>query len=191
MGRTVPLTGASEAVIELVGLREEPSPGVVLIDGRSGSGKSVLAGLLVRAWRDGESRSVELIRLDDLYPGWGGLRSGSEHLLECVLKPRAEGREQRWQRWDWGHGAPGDWQAVDPRRTLIVEGCGSLSAANRALADVGVWIEADDSVRKRRALARDGEAYEPYWEMWAAQEDAFIHTEDPRSRADLIVRGDD
>lgn len=189
--RTVGLSEARDAVLQLVhraGEARQPASGppVVLVDGRSGAGKSVLAALLVAAWPE----PVELIRLDDLYPGWGGLRAGSEHLRQAVLEPRSAGAPQRWQRWDWVLGAPGAWSDVDPDRPLIVEGCGALSAGNRALADVGVWVDAADRVRKDRALARDGDAYLPYWDMWAAQEESFLHVEDPRSRADLIVQGD-
>ena len=69
-------------------------------------------------------------------------------------------------------------------RPLIIEGCGALSRANRALADVGIWVELDEATRKRRALARDGEAYAPYWDRWAAQEVAFIAREHPQSLAE-------
>jgi uridine kinase len=151
----------------------------ILIDGRSGSGKTELATLLVAGWPE-----AQLVRLDDIYPGWDGLDAGSAHVAESVL-----GERPRWRRWDWAAGTPAEWHDLDPGRPLVVEGCGALSRANRRRADVGVWVELDDARRKARALTRDGAAYEPHWERWAAQEDAFLQREDPRALADVIADG--
>jgi uridine kinase len=53
----------------------ERRPALVLVDGPSGSGKSTLADALVR---DGDPAALlppgaQLLRLDDVYPGWDGL----------------------------------------------------------------------------------------------------------------------
>ncbi|MGE2835997.1 hypothetical protein [Mycobacterium sp. SMC-4] len=155
----------------------------VLIDGRSGSGKSTLAALLSGVWPDST-----VISLDDIYPGWDGLAWAVDHLRTELLTPRARGATGRWRRWDWEAGAPAEWHSVGAGQRVIVEGAGSLTEANRALADLGIWIDADDAERKRRALLRDGATYRPHWERWARQEDAFIAAHHPRSCADRIVR---
>lgn len=154
----------------------------MLIGGRSGSGKSTLATMLTARWVD----SV-VVTLDDIYPGWDGLAWAVEHVHDELLTPRAHGRTGRWRRWDWVLEAPAEWHAVAPQQRLIVEGSGALTAANRSLADLGIWIDADDTERKRRALLRDGDTYRPHWERWARQEDAFLAAHHPRAVADLIV----
>jgi hypothetical protein len=154
---------------------------VVLLDGGSGSGKSTLATALVSAWPG----AVSLVRLDDVYPGWDGLAAASEHVREHILS----GECPRWRRWDWQAGRPGEWHAVDPALPLIVEGCGSLSRANRALATLGVWLELDEAERKRRALARDGDLFAPHWDRWAEQERRFAEREHPRQLADVVLTG--
>ena len=154
-------------------------PSRVLIDGRSGSGKTELANLLVQ-----RRPQVQLVRLDDIYPGWDGLEEGSRHIQESVLRERP-----RWRRWDWAADSPAEWHELDTSRPILVEGCGALSRANRRLADLGVWVELDDAHRRVRALKRDGAAYEPHWDRWAAQEEAFLARENPRSLADVIVDG--
>jgi len=149
----------------------------VLIDGGSGSGKTVLAARL------SEALGAQLVRLDDLYPGWDGLDAGSEMVRTDVLG--ASG----WRRWDWAADQPAEWHELDRHRALVIEGCGALSRANRALAGYGVWVELDEPTRKARALARDGDAYAPHWDRWAAQEKLFFQRERPDLLADLILLG--
>ena len=148
---------------------------IVLIDGRSGSGKTELATELAA------SLEAQLVRLDHLYPGWGGLEAGSERVRTDILLAN------RWQRWDWASGAHAEWHELDPSRALIVEGSGALRSANRELATLGVWVELDEPTRKARALARDGAMYEPHWDAWAAQEQRFFERERPDLLADVVV----
>ncbi|MFC5502012.1 ATP-binding protein [Lysinimonas soli] len=150
---------------------------VVLIDGRSGSGKTVLAqGLAPRL-------GAQLVSLDDVYPGWDGLEAGSTAVHETMLRSRDPG----WRRWDWATDGPAEWHPIDPERPLIVEGCGALSRTNRAMAGFGIWLELDAAERRRRASARDLGRFDPYWDRWAAQEDAFDAREHPRRLADLVI----
>lgn len=150
---------------------------VVLIDGRSGSGKTVLAESLAPRLEG------QLVSLDDVYPGWEGLEAGSDVVHESVLRARTPG----WRRWDWAAGAPAQWHPLDPDRPVIVEGCGALSRANRALATFGIWLEVDAAERHRRFSERDHGRFDRYWERWAAQEDAFIAREHPAAIADLVI----
>jgi len=156
---------------------------VVLIDGPSGSGKSTLADDLVAAWRG--AHAPVLVRLDDIYPGWNGLDAAAAHLTENVLLPRAGGRPAAWQRWDWPAGRAAEWHPVDPLRPLIVEGCGTLASANLVLSDIRVWLEADDGVRKRRALARDGALFGDHWAEWQGEWEAYCARETPERWADI------
>lgn len=150
---------------------------VVLLDGRSGSGKSVLGGLLAPLL------DAQLLSLDELYPGWEGLEAGSAVVHETVLRAVNPG----WVRWDWAAEAWAGWHPLDPQRALIVEGCGALSGANRALATFGIWLELDAAERHRRFSERDAGRFDAYWDRWAAQEDAFIAREGPRALADLVI----
>jgi len=64
-----------------------------------------------------------------------------------------------------------------------------LARANARLADVRIWLDAPDAVRKRRALERDGETYAPHWDEWQRQWESFIQRESPESWADLRLDG--
>jgi hypothetical protein len=154
---------------------------VLLIDGRSGAGKSSLARRLVSRWP--LSGRVQLVALDSLYPGWDGLVGGVETARETILTPHARGMIGVWQRWDWDLSAPAEAHAVDPSLPLIVEGSGLLTPRTARLGDVRVWMESPERSRRTRALERDGETYRPHWDRWAHQEAQHLERDDPRSLA--------
>lgn len=150
---------------------------ILLIDGRSGSGKSELATAIAAG------TTAQVVRLDDLYPGWGGLEAGSIQ-VPFILD------ERRWRRWDWSSSRYEEWHELDRGGDLIVEGCGALSRASRSLADFALWVEHPDEDRRRRAVEREP-AFAEHWDEWAAQEDAFIAREHPEALADAVVDGED
>lgn len=158
---------------------------VVLIDGRSGAGKSRLAASLVAAWP--VPGPVQLVGLDSIYPGWDGLEAGVEIARQDILVPHARGLMGVWRRHDWDLGAPAEAHAVDPSLPLIVEGSGILTSQTRRLSDISVWVDAPDDARKRRALDRDGDTYRPHWERWAAQESVHLSIDDPARLATVGV----
>lgn len=145
---------------------------VVLIDGRSGSGKTVFANALADEVERARGVRPQIIGMDELYPGWDGLAAGSAKLPEVL-------RSTVYRRYDWVRGAFAAEVTFDRSRALIVEGCGSLTRASLAAAREwgsvhAMWIEAPAALRKQRALARDGDVFAPHWAQWAAQEAAHF-----------------
>ena len=72
-------------------------------------------------------------------------------------------------------------------RFLVVEGCGSSVGPARPYAAVTVFVDADTRLRRRRGIARDGEAYRPQWQRWADQEGELFDADSTRDRADLVI----
>jgi hypothetical protein len=156
---------------------------VVAVDGRSGAGKTSLAAGL-RA-----ELAAPVVTLEELYGGWDGLERGIDLLVSEVLGPLSAGWAARVPRYDWGAGA---WDApwvLEPPAVLIVEGVGAGARRAAAYESALVWMEVPDSVRKSRALDRDGETFAPHWDAWAAQEDALLARERTPERADVVVDG--
>jgi hypothetical protein len=176
------LANAAERVRDALRALADDVPPIVLIDGRSGSGKSSLAARTAHLW----GGPVQVVALDDLYPGWDGLSQGAESARSQILVPIADGRAALWRRWDWARNAPGVEITTRPGVPLIVEGCGALSAKSASLAPIRVWLESPEPSRKARALDRDGDAYAPHWDRWAAQEVRHIADDDPIAHATIV-----
>lgn len=156
---------------------------IVLIDGRSGAGKSTVAARVRARW----AGPVTMIGLDELYPGWDGLAEGAEIARTRILEPLASGRSAHWNRWDWVRDAPGDGVVTPAFVPLILEGSGVLTPASAALAPVRLWLESAEPGRRDRALARDGDTYRPHWQRWARQEEAHLCAHHPRDLATIRV----
>lgn len=159
---------------------------IVLIDGRSGAGKSTLA----REVSDQaalQGVSVQLIHVEDIYPGWGGLEDAVEIVATQIVGPLAAGRDAEWRTYDWDHAKPGPVQRAQPGRPVVVEGVGALSMGSAPHATWRVWMEAPASLRRDRALARDGDVYSPHWSHWAEAEAAYIHRHRPAELADMVI----
>ncbi|MFJ4264416.1 aminodeoxychorismate synthase component I [Paenarthrobacter nicotinovorans] len=163
-----------------------PAPVIIAVDGRSGAGKTTLAVELTARLR--QHHKVSLFHLEDIYPGWNGLRTGIERYVGTVLAPLREGKAAEWVSWDWERHYDGGLNVTLPAEIVIVEGVGAGAEAARSMLDAVVWVEAPSDDRRRRALTRDGSTYEPYWDSWAAQEEEWLATDSVTEDADIHVR---
>ncbi|WP_392507794.1 cobalt ABC transporter [Naumannella halotolerans] len=155
---------------------------VIIIDGRSGSGKTQLADRLA------ERFGARVVHMDDLYAGWDGLGAGQRYLVETIITPLLQGRAARWQSWNWATDRRDRWHRIEPVERLIIEGCGSLTSQTLPLAQATVWLEAPEVVRRARARRRDGDDW--WWEQWAGQELEHLRANHPESLAALLVDTD-
>ena len=155
---------------------------VVAVDGRSGSGKTVLGTAVA------QELDCPVVHLDDVFPGWDGLAAGVALVTEHVLVPLARRVQPAYPTWDWILSQPGPVVHVEPSTHLVLEGCGALVPPALLYAAVRIWVDAPTAVRRQRALSRDGDVYGPHWDRWAAQEDAVYGLAEPRDHAHLVLR---
>ena len=126
--------------------------------------------------------------MDDLFEGWSGLPR-IDAQLDGLLGPLGEGRAGSYRRYDWLAGEYAETVTVEPVPLLVLEGVGSGASRFESLQTVLVWVEAPYDVRLRRGIERDGDAFAPHWEQWAADETELFARERTRERADLVVDG--
>jgi hypothetical protein len=156
-------------------------PTIVLVDGRSGAGKTQYATRLA------SDLGARLVSLDDIYPGWDGLDAGSWHAWHNLIIPISTGRPGSYRVWAWHAMAPGETITLEAGEPLVVEGCGAMRADGGELKAKKIWIDAPELERRERAFARDGGLYVPHWERWARQEERFIAAHHGPERADEVV----
>ncbi|MEJ7636031.1 4-amino-4-deoxy-L-arabinose transferase [Aeromicrobium sp.] len=156
---------------------------VVAVDGPSGAGKTdLVAGLAAVT-------GATVLHLDDIYPGWHGL-AATPPMIAGVLGAIAVGEIGSVHRWSWVRDRPGPLLRVAPAPLLILDGVGSGAGIIRPHLSALLWLEAPAGVRKRRALARDGDTYRPFWDVWAAQESRHFAAEQTRRHADIVIQTD-
>ncbi|MGA9101893.1 AAA family ATPase [Aeromicrobium sp.] len=158
------------------------STSVVAVDGPSGSGKSELADTLARRLE------ATILRVDELVPGWHGLAAMPPVVARDLLAPLAAGEVAEVRRWNWIDDEPGERVALRPGRFLVLDGCGSGSRVIRPYLTLLVWVDAPEETRRERAMARDGAVFEPWWDVWAAQERALFAAEQTQAAADVRLR---
>ena len=176
---------SAERILELVD--KGNSTPIVLIDGRSASGKTSFAKQLQNLiFQRGES-APRIIHMDDLYAGWNGLQAGSDYLQRFILGILSIGSTASWQEFDWAAGErSGAWREFEGGTPLLVEGCGSLSAANAELANLTIWLEAEADLRKTRWDQREPQSHQQFWPIWAAQEEEFYAREKSATIANFV-----
>lgn len=166
---------------------ETARPTLIAVDGRSGSGKSTFATDLAKYLE--ATASVAILRLEELYHGWDGLHRSFD-LYNQLLPQLADGQGITYPIWNWEADTLGAPKNLVPADVVIIEGVGALHGGAREFLDLGIWLEAPENFRRDRALARDGQTYSPYWQMWAEQEERYLQAQQPSQAATLMMRTD-
>ena len=171
---------------ELAGPAIETSVGrglrlAVLIDGRSGAGKTILAQNLSARLEAELARPVQTVSLDDCYPGWRGLAAGAA-AVPRMLASLAPG----YRRYDWAKSCLTDWVELDAKLPIVIEGSGALTPKSAPLATMRIWMDGAESWRRQAAASRDGDV-DGWWDDWAAQEQAHILADKPNALCDCTL----
>ncbi len=161
---------------------------LVLVDGRSGAGKTTAAERIARAL------DAAIVHTDDI--AWNhSIFDWDDLLLEHVIGPWRAGASFTYTPPGWlSHDRPGAIE-VPATRTLVVEGVGACRVSLAEHADLTVWVQSDRTAARESGIARDislgrtpGQARE-FWDDWMSAEDPFQAESRPWNRARLIVRG--
>ncbi|MEM9561062.1 MAG: hypothetical protein AAGA93_00500 [Actinomycetota bacterium] len=196
-------------------LDARPRPLLVAVDGRSGTGKSTLAAALRAVPPVVDARpldaalpTVSVIEGDDFYaggsgPNWDAMTAAEkvEHCIDWrrqrpILADLRAGRTASWQPFDWE--SP-DWDAPEaklaettltcrPSPVVVLEGVYSGRPELDDLVDLRVLLDVDADERRRRLVAREGEAYADAWfGRWTEAEEHYFGAVRPPTDFDLVL----
>lgn len=175
----------SEIAAEVI--RRQPINGIriVGIDGRSGSGKSVLAARLAARL------DAPIIEIDD-FVSWDCFADWWPRFDVQVLGPLLAGQDAAFQARNWAdrYGSSlGEWKTQSWAPTIVVEGVTCTRRATIGRIVYAVWVEAPPRLRLARGMARDSHfaGKQELWERWMAEEDAFFTADGTRDRADIVI----
>jgi uridine kinase len=161
------------------------SPVLVALDGRSGTGKSTIAETLARRL------AGVAVTVDDFWPGgsdrqWSA-RTVDERVADVidwrrlraeVLEPLLAGRPARW---------PTD-RSAESSNFILLDGAYSARPELADLVDVAVLVTLDDSERRRRLLAREGQEFMRRWhQLWDGAEAHYFANVRPPESFDIVL----
>jgi uridine kinase len=160
---------------------------VLLVDGRSGSGKSTFAERAAALLGGAVVHSDDLAWHHDAV-AWDDLA------ITHVIEPWRRGEEVDYRPPGWvARGRDGSVRVPEKVRVLVLEGVGAGRASLAAHADAVVWVQSDRHEARERGLRRDVELgrtraeAEDFWDGWMAAEEPFLADDRPWDRADVVV----
>ncbi len=159
-------------------------PAFVGVDGLSCAGKTTFANTLAAAL------GGDVVHGDDMSRPGQPLWEHERFVTEVYERVLATG-DASYRRWHWTSQEPGEVLTVT-RTPVVVEGVHVTDNAVDVPWDVRVWVTVDEDVRIERAKEREGGARWECWSTnWMPQEAAYVATQNPEARADVVVNGAD
>jgi uridine kinase len=120
---------------------------------------------------------------------WQGMRAQ-------VLEPLLAKKPASWHPLDFQPeigwiGWKEETVTLEPAAVILVDGVYSARPELSDLVDLTVLVEADDEVRHKRLVIREGQDFMQRWhQLWDSAEEYYFTHICPRSSFDLIVRNE-
>ena len=181
-----------EAAIKLARTRPGKGPAVLALDGRCGSGKSLLASLLKDVF------GCSVFHMDDFYlprgrraKDWMSQPGGNidrERFLQEVLAPLRRGETVVYRPYSCMRNSLLPPQEIRPGKLAVVEGTYSLHPDFRGYYDYSVFLTCLTNVQQRRIFLRsDGDSLHDFLEYWIPAEERYFEAEHTRQICSLTL----
>lgn len=160
-------------------------PRIVAIDGRGGSGKTMLAQALAAL----HGPTAEIVHTDDV--AWHQSVFGWDSLLAAeVLAPVRAGRGVSYRPPAWvERDRPGAITVSAGAGLVLVEGSGSARRSLAPWLDGSIWVQVDATSGRERLRRRDGDdpRTRRFIADWEREEEPFMLAEQPWARCSWVV----
>ncbi len=162
---------------------------LILIDGRSGNGKSTFAKKIATMF------NASIVHTDDLAWHYHPINWDGE-LMKNIIDPWLTGKNVTYQPPGWLTMNRHGYIQVAAKEALVIEGVGAGRARFAAYNPLIIWVQADNQIVYTRAIQRDmaieartRQQAIDFWTQWKLQEDPFLARDRPWTRAQLIING--
>lgn len=170
---------------------------VISLDGRSGSGKSTIAGEIAKRYQ------ARVINCDDFYAGdesdWKTMSPADkiktvidyQRIENEVLKPLLENKIAIYHPFDFqaGKGLAKQQIKLNPSPLIVIDGVYS-SLNLKFYLDISILVNFPDSERRQRLINREGEKFMQDWHSkWDNAEDYYFDEVVPKLKFDLKIEG--
>lgn len=157
-------------------------PVILAIDGRCGSGKTTLAGMIAHRYK------AEVIHMDDFFlrkeqrtperlaePGGNVDR---ERFRQEVILPIREGQDRfEYQRYDCSRQELGETVHIVTSPLIVIEGAYSCHPYFGDIYDIRVFMDVDPAEQQKRILTRNGPEMLPrFISEWIPKEELYFKT---------------
>ena len=168
-------------------------PVILAIDGRCGSGKTTLAGMIAHRYK------AEVIHMEDFFlrkeqrtperlaePGGNVDR---ERFRQEVILPIREGQDRfEYQRYDCSRQELGETVHIVKSPLIVIEGAYSCHPYFGDIYDVRVFMDAENRQQQERIKKRNGaDMLLRFNEEWIPKEDAYFEQFCIRENCDLLI----
>lgn len=165
-------------ILRLVQDKSVPNAPIVSIDGRCGSGKTTLAGLIAELF------PCNVLHMDDFYlppaerqEGWRQIPGGNmdfERFREELLIPLRDGRPVVYRPYDCGKGEMGVARQLPSRGLTVIEGSYSRHPALSQEYDLTIFLTCPAKEQKERLQMREGSYLAMFEDVWIPMEEAYL-----------------
>lgn len=163
---------------------------IILIDGRSGSGKSYLGNKI------GNLLKAPVVHTDDI--AWNNHPiNWDTEIKENIIKPWLNNENIEYRPKGWNETRKGAITLSRRSKFLIIEGVGAGRISLHTNNSILIWVQADAEKTFQRGILRDMKTEQrtkseavAFWNNWKMYEDPFLEEEKPWERADIVISGD-
>ena len=177
-------------LLETAKVLRDREKAVVAIDGRCGSGKTTLSGLMKQIF------DCRVFHMDDFYlpwprraENWMSIPGGNmdlERFRTEILNPAFVGQDVCYRRFDCGAGKVGEGELIPAKALTVIEGSYSHHPALHADYDLKIFLTCEKQEQRRRLMVREGDYFPTFESVWMPLEEQYIRMCDIESSGAMI-----
>lgn len=173
------------------GLAQRKDAAVVAIDGRCGSGKTYLAGMIRKLF------SCNICHMDDFYlpleqrrENWTEIPGGNmdfRRFLTEVLHPAGTGKTILYRPYDCKRNRMGETVRMAFCGLTVVEGSYSRHPVLAGEYDLAIFLTCSREEQRRRLQVREGSRFSAFEKMWIPMEENYLEHFSIETGSHLVI----